>query len=39
VQAFIISENTASRALVEKLGFGRECLLRDKLGVGDVWRS
>jgi RimJ/RimL family protein N-acetyltransferase len=39
VQAFIHSDNTASRKLVEKLGFRREGLLRDNLRVGDVWRD
>ena len=38
-QAFIDPNNTASIALVEKLGFRREGLLRDNLRVGDVWRS
>lgn len=39
VQAFIHPGNTASLALVEKLGFRREGLLRDNLRVGDVWRD
>ncbi len=39
VQAFIHPDNTASRALVEKLGFRCEGLLRDNLRVGDVWRD
>ena len=39
VQAFIHPENAASRALVEKLGFRREGLLRDNLRVGDDWRD
>ena len=39
VQAFIIHDNTASRALVEKLGFRSEGLLRDNLRVGDFWRD
>jgi [ribosomal protein S5]-alanine N-acetyltransferase len=38
-QAFIHPENSASIALVEKLGFRREGLLRDNLRVGDVWRD
>jgi [ribosomal protein S5]-alanine N-acetyltransferase len=39
VQAFIHPDNTASRRLVEKLGFRCEGLLRDNLRVGDVWRD
>jgi [ribosomal protein S5]-alanine N-acetyltransferase len=39
LQAFIHPDNTASRRLVEKLGFRCEGLLRDNLRVGDVWRS
>ena len=39
VQAFIHPDNTASRTLVEKLGFRCEGLLRDNLRVGDEWRS
>jgi [ribosomal protein S5]-alanine N-acetyltransferase len=39
VQAFIQPDNTASRALVEKLGFSREGLLRDNLRVGETWRD
>ena len=39
LQAFIDPDNIASRALVEKLGFRCEGLLRDNLRVGDVWRS
>jgi [ribosomal protein S5]-alanine N-acetyltransferase len=38
-QAFIHPDNTASRALVEKLGFRCEGLLRDNLRVGDIWRD
>jgi [ribosomal protein S5]-alanine N-acetyltransferase len=38
-QAFIHPENTASRKLVEKLGFHCEGLLRDNLRVGDDWRD
>ncbi len=38
-QAFIHPHNSASIALVEKLGFRREGLLRDNLRVGDVWRD
>ncbi len=39
VQAFIHPDNTASRALVEKLGFRREGLLRHNLRVGEDWRD
>jgi [ribosomal protein S5]-alanine N-acetyltransferase len=39
VQAFIHPENAPSRALVEKLGFRREGLLRENLRVGDDWRD
>lgn len=39
VQAFIHPDNTASRALAEKLGFRCEGLLRDNLCVGEEWRS
>jgi ribosomal-protein-alanine N-acetyltransferase len=39
VQAFTHPDNTASRKLVEKLGFRREGLLRDNLRVGDDWRD
>jgi len=38
-QAFIHPDNTASIALVGKLGFRREGLLRDNLRVGNEWRS
>jgi len=38
LQAFINPDNSASRALVEKLGFCAEGLLRDNLRVGDEWR-
>jgi RimJ/RimL family protein N-acetyltransferase len=38
-EAFIDPDNTPSRALVEKLGFRCEGLLRDHLRVADVWRS
>ena len=38
-QAFIHPDNSASIALVEKLGFRREGLLRDNLRVGEVWRD
>jgi RimJ/RimL family protein N-acetyltransferase len=39
VQAFIHPDNTASRKLVEKLGFRCEGLLRDNLRVRGVWRD
>jgi ribosomal-protein-alanine N-acetyltransferase len=39
IQAFINPDNTASRRLVEKLGFSCEGLLRDNLRVNDVWRN
>jgi ribosomal-protein-alanine N-acetyltransferase len=39
VQAFIHPDNTASRTLVEKLGFCCEGLLRDNLRVGGTWRD
>ncbi len=39
LQAFIHPDNTASIALIEKLGFSREGLLRDNLRVGEVWRD
>jgi len=39
VEAFIDPDNTASRALAEKLGFRCEGLLRQSLRVGDAWRS
>jgi RimJ/RimL family protein N-acetyltransferase len=38
-EALIDPENIPSQALVEKLGFRREGLLRDHLRVGDAWRS
>lgn len=38
LQAFIDPGNLASRALVERLGFVHEGLLRDNLRVGDTWR-
>jgi ribosomal-protein-alanine N-acetyltransferase len=38
-QAFIHPANAASLALVEKLGFRREGLLRDHPRVGEVWRD
>jgi [ribosomal protein S5]-alanine N-acetyltransferase len=39
LQAFIHPENTPSRALIEKLGFRCEGLLRENLRVGDDWRD
>jgi len=39
LQAFIMRENAASVALVAKLGFRREGLLRASLRVGEVWRD
>jgi ribosomal-protein-alanine N-acetyltransferase len=39
LQAFIHPDNTASIALIEKLGFSREGLLRDNLRVGEAWRD
>jgi ribosomal-protein-alanine N-acetyltransferase len=39
LQAFIHPDNRASIALIEKLGFRREGLLRDNLRVGEVWRD
>jgi [ribosomal protein S5]-alanine N-acetyltransferase len=39
VQAFIQPDNTASRKLVEKLGFRSEGILRDNLRVGEAWRD
>jgi [ribosomal protein S5]-alanine N-acetyltransferase len=39
VQALIQPDNTASRKLVEKLGFRSEGLLRDNLRVGEAWRD
>jgi ribosomal-protein-alanine N-acetyltransferase len=39
VQAFIHPDNAPSRALVEKLGFRCEGLLRDNLRVADDWRD
>ena len=38
-QAFMHPGNAASVALIEKLGFRREGLLRDHLRVGDFWRD
>lgn len=38
-QAFIHPDNTASRKLIEKLGFRCEGLLRDNLRVGEDWRD
>ena len=39
VQAFIQPDNTASRKLVEKLGFRSEGILRDNLRVGEAWHD
>jgi [ribosomal protein S5]-alanine N-acetyltransferase len=39
LEALIQPDNMPSRALVEKLGFRYEGLLRDHLRVGDDWRS
>jgi [ribosomal protein S5]-alanine N-acetyltransferase len=39
LHAFIHPDNTASRALIEKLGFRCEGLLRENLRVGDEWRE
>ncbi|SFK95917.1 GNAT family N-acetyltransferase [Falsiroseomonas stagni] len=39
LQALIQPGNAASRALVERLGFRREGVLRDNLRVGDEWRD
>jgi ribosomal-protein-alanine N-acetyltransferase len=39
VQAFIQPDNSASRALAEKLGFRCEGVLRDNLRVGGAWRD
>jgi [ribosomal protein S5]-alanine N-acetyltransferase len=39
VQALIQPDNTASRKLVEKLGFRGEGLLRDNVRVGETWRD
>ena len=39
LQAFIHPGNAASCALVERLGFRREGLLRDSLRVDDEWRD
>jgi ribosomal-protein-alanine N-acetyltransferase len=38
-QAFMHPDNAASIALVEKLGFRREGLLRDHLHTGESWRD
>ena len=38
-QAFVHPENLASIALVERLGFQREGLLREHLRVGEAWRD
>jgi ribosomal-protein-alanine N-acetyltransferase len=39
LEALIHPENAASQALVERLGFQREGLLRDHLRVGETWRD
>jgi [ribosomal protein S5]-alanine N-acetyltransferase len=39
LQAFIHPDNTPSRALIEKLGFRYEGLLRENLRVGEDWRD
>ena len=39
LEARIEPDNTASRTLIEKLGFRREGLLRDSLRVDNTWRS
>jgi [ribosomal protein S5]-alanine N-acetyltransferase len=39
VQALIQPDNSASRALAEKLGFRCEGVLRDHLRVGDTWHD
>ncbi len=39
LEAFIHPDNTASRKLIEKLGFTSEGVLRDHLRVADEWRD